>query len=201
MKISSARFITSNTDPGKCPEPDRPEYAFIGRSNVGKSSLLNMLAGHKSLAKTSGKPGKTKTINHFLINDSWYLVDLPGYGYAKASKTERQKWVHTIHLYLQTRQNLMYLFVLIDSRMPPQAIDLEFIHMLGEWKIPFVLLFTKTDKSTKNKLKKTIDDYQLLLLEDWESLPKVYSTSAIDKRGREEILNLIEQTNKDFKTF
>lgn len=198
MEISTAKFIMSNTDPAKCPKPDLPEYAFIGRSNVGKSSLINMITSKPGLAKISGKPGKTQLINHFLINDKWYLVDLPGYGYAKASKSKRAHWQDFIVEYIQTRNNLLCLFVLIDSRIPPQKIDLEFLVLLGELQIPFVLLLTKTEKLSSVKLDKNIQDFKNAILLDWEAVPEYFFTSARSGRGKDEILGLIDNTNKEF---
>lgn len=176
-----------------------PEYAFIGRSNVGKSSLINMLVQRKDLAKTSGKPGKTQLINHFLINENWYLVDLPGYGYAQVSKEKREKWELFIRKYLTTRSNLMCVMVLIDSRLAPQTIDLEFMEWLGENEIPFVIIFTKTDKLTSQKLQKNIDEYKKQLLTTWEELPPSYITSSEKRVGKDEILYLISESNKGFK--
>ncbi len=199
MEIKSATFVISNTDVSKCPAPTLPEYAFIGRSNVGKSSLINMLVQRKDLAKTSGKPGKTQLINHFLINENWYLVDLPGYGYAQVSKEKREKWELFIRKYLTTRSNLMCVMVLIDSRLAPQTIDLEFMEWLGENEIPFVIIFTKTDKLTSQKLQKNIDEYKKQLLASWEELPPSYLTSAEKRAGKDEILYLISESNKGFR--
>jgi len=198
MKIKTAEFIISNTDIKKCPKPDKPEYAFIGRSNVGKSSLINMLTGRKQLAKISGKPGKTRLINHFLINEEWYLVDLPGYGYAKVSKKERNIWKGFIKDYILTRENLMNLFVLIDSRHNPQKNDLEFMQRLGENQVAFVIIFTKADKLTKKQLKENILHYKTKLLKIWEEMPVFFISSAVDKSGREEILDFIGETNTLF---
>ena len=195
MKIKTAEFIISNTDIKKCPKPDKPEYAFIGRSNVGKSSLINMLTGRKQLAKISGKPGKTRLINHFLISEEWYLVDLPGYGYAKVSKKERNIWKGFIKDYILTRENLMNLFVLIDSRHNPQKNDLEFMQRLGENQVAFVIIFTKADKLTKKQLKENILHYKTKLLKIWEEMPVFFISSAVDKSGREEILDFIGETN------
>ncbi len=193
--IKTAKFIISNTDITKCPPPDKPEYAFIGRSNVGKSSLINMLTGNSKLAKTSGRPGKTQLINHFLINDEWYMVDLPGYGYAKVSKQDRNVWKGFIREYLLNRENLMAVFVLIDSRHKPQKIDLEFIKQLGYNQIPFGILFTKADKLSKTVLKKNITDYKNELLKTWEELPVNFITSAETKMGKDEVIKYIEDTN------
>ncbi|MFV0506753.1 MAG: ribosome biogenesis GTP-binding protein YihA/YsxC [Bacteroidales bacterium] len=197
MEIVSANFMISNSDVSKCPTPDRPEFAFIGRSNVGKSSLINMLTRRSDLAKISSRPGKTQLINHFGINNnSWYLVDLPGYGFAKAPKKERQKWEFFIEKYILTRQNLYNLFVLIDCRHNPLPIDLEFIEWLGESQIPFSIVFTKTDKLKKTALRTSIENYKKRLLEDWEELPPCFQTSSLKKDGREEILNYIESIIK-----
>jgi GTP-binding protein len=196
MLIKETRFIKSSPKLELCPSPDLPEYAFIGRSNVGKSSLINMLVGEKKLAKISATPGKTQLINHFLINDNWYLVDLPGYGYAKVSKTKREKWSKLINYYITGRDNLMNVFLLIDSRIPPQKNDLAFFEFLGEQQLPFTVLFTKTDKITAGILKKNIETYRNELLKSWEYMPAYIITSAIKKTGREKILSFINQTNK-----
>lgn len=185
----------SNTDPDKCPRDGRLEYAFIGRSNVGKSSLINMLTGKKGLAMTSSTPGKTQLINHFLINDEWYLVDLPGYGYAQRGKKGRDQIREIIDVYLDEREELTCLFVLIDSRLEAQKIDLEFIDQLGESGIPFVLLFTKIDKISLSKLKENVENYKSKLLETWEELPPIFCTSAVHKQGKEDVLNYIESIN------
>ena len=195
MKIKTAEFVISNTKPENCPKPDRPEYAFIGRSNVGKSSLINMLTGFLSLAKTSGRPGKTQLINHFMINNSWYLVDLPVYGYAKASKGERQKWQEFIQKYLTKRENLVNTFVLIDCRIEPQKIDLEFMSWCGEKGIPFAMVFTKIDKLSSSALQKNVAAYRKEMLKYWEELPPVFTTSAESKFGQEKLLNYIELWN------
>lgn len=199
MKIKTSEFIISNTDLKKCPKPDKPEYAFIGRSNVGKSSLINMLTDRKKLAKISGKPGKTRLINHFLINEQWFLVDLPGYGYAKVSKQERNIWKGFIKDYILKRENLMNLFVLIDSRLKPQNNDLEFLQHLGENGVPFVIIFTKADKLTKKRLKENIAFYKTELLKTWEEIPEYFISSAVDKTGQIEILDFIFETNKLFQ--
>lgn len=198
MIIKSAEFIISNKDYKKCPTPDKPEYAFVGRSNVGKSSLINMLVNRKNLAKTSGKPGKTQLINHFLINDAWFLVDLPGYGYAKTSKSEKEVWQGFIQKYITNRPNLMCLFVLIDARHNPLKNDLEFMEELGVNGVPFVIIFTKSDKLTERVLNENITTYKKQLSETWEPIPGYYVSSAQIKRGREEILDFIEHTNKLF---
>lgn len=195
MIIKSADFVISNTDPSKCPEGNQPEYAFIGRSNVGKSSLINMLTKREGLAKTSQTPGKTLLINHFLINRQWYLVDLPGYGYAQRSKKQRDELQRIIWSYIAQREQLTCLFVLIDSRHKPQAVDVEFINKLGEYGVPFAIVFTKLDKLGSNAGRENINSYKQHLLESWEELPPIFATSAKDKRGREELLDYIEQIN------
>ena len=195
FSIKSVSFLTASADISTCPAPVMPEYALIGRSNVGKSSLLNMITGRRSLARISVSPGKTQTINHYLVNDSWYLVDLPGYGYAKVSKTMREKWMGFTTKYLLERPNLMCLFQLIDGRIDPQAMDIEFSNFLGREKIPFVLAFTKSDKVSPNLLQKNIAAYRREMAKTWESLPQQFITSAHDKKGREEILGFIQQTN------
>ena len=193
MKITSAKFIISNTDYLKCPDDDRPEFAFIGRSNVGKSSLINALTDRKSLAKTSSTPGKTQLINHFLINDIWFLVDLPGYGWAKVSKSFKEKWELMTKEYLTKRKNLTCVFVLIDIRHKAQANDLEFITWLGEQGIPFSIIFTKADKLTKAKVEASIERYSETLLETWEELPPMQCTSAVSKKGKDDVLNYIQE--------
>lgn len=198
MIIKKAEFIMSNTQVEKCPAPDRPEYAFIGRSNVGKSSLINMLANNKGLAKTSGRPGKTQLINHFDINEEWYLVDLPGYGYAKTSKSRRKDFHKIITNYLKTRTNLLCTFVLLDSRLEPQKIDLEFMEWLGEQGLPFAMVFTKIDKLGSSNLHKNQVKYKKKMLETWESLPPIILTSAESKTGQDEVLQFIEEVNKSF---
>jgi len=199
MKVKNAKFIMSNSDYKKCPTPDLPEYAFIGRSNVGKSSLINALTNRKSLAKTSGKPGKTQLINHFMINDDWYLVDLPGYGYASVSKTKRAEFQVFLRAYLKNRENLMCTFVLLDSRLEPQKIDMEFMQWMGEQQIPFVMVFTKIDKLNSSQLNKNMKKYQSKMLSSWESLPKIFHTSSVTKFGSDDILKFVEQTNSLFK--
>ena len=196
MEIKSAEFVISNSLVGKCPTTHLPEYAFIGRSNVGKSSLINMLANNKKLAKTSATPGKTLLINHFIINNEWYLVDLPGYGYAKRSKSEVEKLQTLISSYILNREEMTCLFVLVDSRLEPQKIDLEFIEWLGENGIPFGIIFTKADKSKLSKLKSNISSYLKKLKEQWEELPPYFITSSENRTGREELLNYIEEINK-----
>ncbi|MFM7021970.1 MAG: ribosome biogenesis GTP-binding protein YihA/YsxC [Flavobacteriales bacterium] len=199
MIIHSAAFSVSNSDVSKCPVTNLPEYAFIGRSNVGKSSLINALTNHKNLAKTSATPGKTQLINHFLINEKWFITDLPGYGYAKVSKGVKSGWEKMISDYLLQRKNLMYTFVLVDSRHAPQKIDVEFINWLGENQIPFCIVFTKTDKMGKVKAAQNIADYGKALLEYWEELPITFSTSSEKKEGMEQILDFIEQCNSTYK--
>lgn len=193
------RFIISNTSLEKCPPADKPEYAFIGRSNVGKSSLINMLADHKSLAKTSGRPGKTQLINHFLFEDSWYLVDLPGYGYARVSKAKKADWGKMIENYLKERKNLICTFVLIDVRHEPQEVDMEFMLWLAEQDLPFVMVFTKGDKLSPPKRDKSVAFYKREMKKYWAELPQYFVTSAVDKKGREEILNFIHENNQEFQ--
>ncbi len=196
MEIRSAEFVVSNSSVGKCPSTNAPEYAFIGRSNVGKSSLINMLTNNRKLAKTSATPGKTVLINHFLINKEWYLVDLPGYGYAKTSKKEQEKLRQIISSYILRREQLTNLFVLVDSRHEPQKIDMAFIEWLGENGIPFSVVFTKADKPSRAKLRSGVSAYLEALKEQWEELPPYFITSSEDKTGRTEILNYIESINK-----
>lgn len=196
MIINTARFHISNSDPTKCPSDRRHEYAFIGRSNVGKSSLINMLTARKDLAKTSATPGKTMLINHFLINDEWYIVDLPGYGYAQRSKADRAKLETMIKNYILTREQMTNLFLLIDSRHKPQKIDLEFMNWLGENGVPFCIVFTKLDKLTPTAGKKQVAAYCETLLEEWEELPPIFRTSSEDRRGRDAILDYIEEMNR-----
>lgn len=192
-------FIKSAPKWSDCPEPDRPEYAFIGRSNVGKSSLINMLADRKDLAKTSGTPGKTQLLNVFLMEESWYLTDLPGYGYARVSKSKRGEFEKMITNYLKQRPNLVNTFVLIDCRIPPQKIDLEFMQWLGENQIPFSMVFTKIDKISSAALQKALLNYRKEMLKTWESMPQVFTTSASAKIGRLEILNYISSLNEQLK--
>lgn len=196
MIIKSAEFVISNSDYRLCPQDGKPEYAFIGRSNVGKSSLINMLTDRKGLAMTSAKPGKTMLINHFLINDEWYLVDLPGYGYARRGKEGREKIREIIEDYIMEREQLINLFVLIDSRHEPQVIDLEFMEWLGENNIPFSIVFTKADKQGVVRLQQNIGVYKEKLLETWEELPPVFVTSSEKKQGRDDLLVFIDNINK-----
>ncbi len=191
--FQEAEFVISNTDHTKCPTPDKPEIAFIGRSNVGKSSLINMLAGRKNLAKTSGRPGKTQLINHFLINDAWYLVDLPGYGYAKTSKKNRAAWGKMIEDYLLSRENLQVVFVLIDSRLDPQRIDLEFINWLGECGIPLALVFTKADKQSVNKGQQHIAKFKKTMKQTWAEIPPIALTSSETGYGKDILTDYIGQ--------
>lgn len=207
MNIITASFLISSPDWTKCPAPDKPEFAFIGRSNVGKSSLINMLCNKQQLAKTSATPGKTQLINHFLIESEeeqgtgarkkrsqWYLADLPGYGYAKVAQGKRRQWQQMIEQYLRKRENLMTVFVLIDARLRPQNIDLEFIRSLGEWKVPFALVFTKSDKTTQREVSAHVKQFLDTLREEWEYLPPHFVTSAVKHRGRKELLEFIKET-------
>ncbi|NQX85585.1 MAG: YihA family ribosome biogenesis GTP-binding protein [Flavobacteriaceae bacterium] len=199
MKIKSAEFVMSNQDVAKCPKNNLPEYAFIGRSNVGKSSLINMITNRKSLAKTSGRPGKTQLINHFIINKNWYLVDLPGYGYARVSKTTKKVFQKFITAYFEKRKQLVSAFVLVDIRHQPQPIDLEFMQWLGEHMIPFSIIFTKADKLKPNAIEKHIEDYKNVLLETWEDMPNYFITSSSKKIGQGELLGYIETINQDLQ--
>lgn len=194
MIINSAEFIKSSTKLSQCPEPDLPEYAFLGRSNVGKSSLINMLTGRTKLAKISSTPGKTQTINHFLINEKWFIADLPGYGYAKVSKKMREDWKKMIENFILNRKNLMTLFLLVDSRHDPIESDIEFMNFLGMKYVPFARVFTKADKIKKQALEAVIEKHNNRLLENWEDLPPLIVTSAEDKRGRDELLGYIEKS-------
>lgn len=198
MIIHSAKFIKSSPTLKDCPAPDKPEFGFIGRSNVGKSSLINMLTGWSKLAKTSVQPGKTRTINHFMVNDKWYLVDLPGYGYAKVPLKMREKWVKETENYIIKRDNLISLFVLLDSRHKPQAADMDFMEMLGMKQIPFARVFTKSDKLSKLALEKSINDYDKQMLQIWESLPVTFISSSVNNIGRDEILKYIEESINNF---
>ena len=199
MEIKTAEFTLSAPMVSMCPQDTKPEYAFIGRSNVGKSSLINMLTNHRKLAKTSQTPGKTLLINHFIINKEWYLVDLPGYGFAKRSKKEIDKLDQMIRGYILQREQLVNVFVLVDVRLEPQKIDLEFIEWLGLSSVPFAIVFTKADKLTPNKARQAVEAYKKTLLETWEELPPIFLTSAEKREGRDEVLQYIEQINKDLK--
>lgn len=196
MEVKTANFVGSFTNISQCPPPDRPEYAFIGRSNVGKSSLINMITNHSGLAKVSSTPGKTQSINHFLINQKWFLVDLPGYGYAKSSKTQREKWQQMLRQYLNRRDNLQCVFVLINSRISPQKSDLEFINWLGEMHISFVLVFTKTDN--RKYKPQNIEVFKKALLETWDDVPRIFITSSVKRSGKDDILQFIDETNQIF---
>jgi GTP-binding protein len=215
MIFKKTEYVISSPDYTKCPKPDRPEYAFIGRSNVGKSSLINMICDNQKLAKTSGSPGKTQLINHFDIvtvsgnekstssktekGKSWYLVDLPGYGYAKVSQNSRRRWEQMIENYLRKRENLVNVFVLIDSRHSPQKADLDFLAQLGAWQIPFCLVFTKADKETQKVVSKNVKDFLAAMRKTWQFLPRHFVTSAVKKSGREKILQFIEECNTETK--
>jgi len=199
MKIKSAEFVVSNSEVAKCPKSDFPEYAFIGRSNVGKSSLINMLTDRKSLAKTSGRPGKTQLINHFIINGNWHLVDLPGYGYARVSKSSKKKFQKFITNYFEQRKQLVSAFVLVDIRHKPQPIDLEFMQYLGESGIPFAIIFTKADKLKPKAIDKHVDDYCQELLKSWEELPPYFITSSSKKIGQDDVLDFIGTTNEEIE--
>jgi len=206
MIIRSSEYLISSPDYKACPKPDRPEYAFIGRSNVGKSSLINMICNHDHLAKTSGSPGKTQLINHFEIEsilssaqknkiERWYIVDLPGYGFAKVSQSQRKKWQRMIEDYLRKRENLVNVFLLIDSRHSPQKIDIDFVNQLGEWQVPFCLIFTKADKENQRTVNSNVKSFLGKMKESWQFLPRHIITSAVKKTGREKILELIEEIN------
>jgi len=199
MRIKSAEFLVSNSDVTKCPKDQLPEYSFIGRSNVGKSSLINMLMQRKNLAKTSGRPGKTQLINHFLINKNWYLVDLPGYGYARVSKSSKRVFQKFITEYFAKRTQIVLAFVLIDCRHEPQPIDMEFMQWMGENQIPFSIIFTKADKLKPNALDRNIEAYTQKMLETWEEMPQYFITSSSNDKGREEVLNYIEEINLQVK--
>lgn len=193
MEIKSADFVSSHALLSKLPRPDRPEFAFIGRSNVGKSSLINYLCNRKHLAKTSGTPGKTQTINHFIINDQWYMVDLPGYGYAKVNKALKAKWQGFTFDYLKKRENLLCTFVLLDIRLEPQKIDTEFMEWMATQQLPFVMCFTKSDKLTPNQAISHVAQYKKIMLQTWESLPEIFMTSSDKQKGKEEVLEFIER--------
>ncbi|WP_420316244.1 ribosome biogenesis GTP-binding protein YihA/YsxC [Ekhidna sp.] len=197
MDIKSAEFIKSSPKVADCPEPKIPEYAFIGRSNVGKSSLINHLTNRKKLAKTSSTPGKTQLINHFLINDQWYLVDLPGYGWAQTSKTNKAEWKKMIHTYLEERQNLACVFLLVDLRHDPQKIDLDFMEWLGTEGIPFSIVFTKADKLGKTQVQSNVASYKKEMRKTWEEMPPTFVTSSVDKMGGKEILDFIDRINAE----
>jgi GTP-binding protein len=208
MQITKATYLISSPSVDKCPKPDRPEYAFIGRSNVGKSSLINMLCNNTKLAKTSAAPGKTQLINHYTIESAtersnkktnWFLVDLPGYGYAKRAQKTRKQWAKMIEDYLRKRKNLLNIFVLIDARHEPQKIDLEFIDSLGEWQLPFAVVFTKADKEKPGAVERNVKLFFEKMKENWEFLPPYFVTSAIDKTGKEEVLGFIEECNKKYQ--
>lgn len=199
MEIKQAAFVVSNTQVAKCPTHKLPEYAFIGRSNVGKSSLINMLTNHKGLAKTSSKPGKTQLINHFLINKEWYLVDLPGYGYAKVSKQSKKTFQQFITDYFKKRRELVSAFVLVDIRHEPQKIDLEFMQWLGENTIPFAIVFTKADKLTEKQIQEHVTSYSEILLQQWEEMPPYFITSSENRLGKEDLLSYIETINQSLK--
>mgnify|MGYP000276830607 CR=1 FL=1 len=195
MEIKSAQYLISSPKVELCPAPDKPEYAFIGRSNVGKSSLINMLTRQSKLAKTSASPGKTQMINHFVVNKEWYLVDLPGYGFAKVSQKQRASFTKMIANYMQMRENLMTVFVLIDSRLKPQRIDLDFLAQLGEWGVPFNMVFTKADKSSQREVAKNVRTFIEEMRKEWEFIPRSFLTSAVKALGRKEMLGYIEELN------
>ena len=195
MEITTAKYLISSPNVAGCPKPDKPEYAFIGRSNVGKSSLINMLMRQPTLAKTSRTPGKTQMINHFIINNKFYIVDLPGYGFAKVSQAQRASWEKMIAGYLRERTNLVTIFVLIDSRHEPQNIDLEFIRKLGEWEVPFNVIFTKADKTTQREAHRNARKFIDAMREEWEFIPRSFITSAVKALGRKEILEFIDELN------
>lgn len=199
MQVNTAKFLESNPSVKTCPSPHLPEYAFIGRSNVGKSSLINAMTNHGNLAKTSSTPGKTQLINHFLINESWYLVDLPGYGWARVSKSQRRDFEGLITEYLAERENLVITFVLVDIRHEPQPIDLQFLEWLGENQIPFAIIFTKSDKLNNSKIVASLERYEMVLKSGWEALPPHFITSSVKNEGTEDILNYIEKYNKALK--
>jgi GTP-binding protein len=205
MEIIQASYLISSPSVDMCPKPDRPEYAFIGRSNVGKSSLINMLCKKREVAKTSAAPGKTQMINHFTVTGSdkqeWYLVDLPGYGFAKVAQSQRKNWQKMIKDYIQKRENLVYLFALIDSRLEPQKIDLEFINQLGEWQVPFAIVFTKADKSTQKETARNVNSFLEALKESWEEAPPHFVTSAVKHLGAKQILRFIAEQNEVFRQY
>jgi GTP-binding protein len=197
MQIHTSRYLISSPDYKDCPAPDKPEYAFTGRSNVGKSSLINMLSNNNSLAKTSGSPGKTQLINHFIINENFYIADLPGYGFAKVSQEQRKKWAKMIENYLRKRENLINVFALIDSRHNPQKLDIDFVNKLGEWQIPFSLVFTKVDKVNQKAANDNVKSFLDKMKLTWQFLPNHFLTSAIKKTGKEKILDFIGQMNEE----
>lgn len=208
MIIKSANYLISSPDYSMCPSPNQPEYAFIGRSNVGKSSLINSITNNQKLAKTSNSPGKTKLINHFGVESisrtgepttKWYLADLPGYGFAKVSITQRKKWEKMIEDYIRKRENLVNVFVLIDGRHQPQKLDLDFVNQLGEWEIPFCLIFTKADKESQVVVSKNVKAFQSAMRNNWQFLPQHFVTSAVKKLGRESLLNFIDEMNKEWR--
>jgi GTP-binding protein len=199
MEITSSEYVISSPEYTKCPPPDRAEYAFIGRSNVGKSSLINMLCNNQKLAKTSGTPGKTQLINHFIINKSWYLVDLPGYGFAKVSQRDRRRWEQMIENYLRKRENLVNVFVLLDSRHKPQKIDIDFINQLGKWEIPFAMAFTKADKENQRTVATNVKALLDELRKEWEFLPPHFVTSAVKNLGRDKMLAFIGNLNNEYR--
>jgi GTP-binding protein len=198
MEIKAAKYLISNVDVNACPKPDKPEFAFIGRSNVGKSSLINMLTNQSKLAKTSGSPGKTQHINHFLINHEWYLVDLPGYGYAKVSRNQRKEFTKMISNYMQLRQNLICVFVLIDSRLKPQEIDLDFLRQLGDWGIPFNVIFTKADKNSQSETARNAKNFINKMKEEWEYIPRSFITSSVKYLGRKDVLGYIDELIQEY---
>ncbi len=199
MLIKSAKYLLSSPSFDKCPPPNKPEYAFIGRSNVGKSSLINMLCNNDKLAKTSASPGKTQMINHFLINDGWYIVDLPGYGFAKVSQSSRRRWEQMIENYLRKRENLTMLFVLIDSRHSPQKIDLEFLENIKKWGVPCSIIFTKTDKENQRTVSKNVNDFKTAMQQSWQFVPQFFASSAVKKSGKDKIVSFIGEMNEEMK--
>ena len=205
MEIIKSEYLISSPSVDKCPKPDKPEYAFIGRSNVGKSSLINLLCNKREVAKTSANPGKTQLINHFTVTSNnkkeWYLVDLPGYGFAKVSQSQRKSWQKMIEDYIRKRENLINLFALIDSRLDPQKIDLDFINQLGEWQIPFAIIFTKADKSTQKEVAKNVNNFLNALSEQWEEAPPHFVTSAVKHLGKKQILAYISQLNQEYEQY
>lgn len=197
MQIKNAEYVISSPDIEQCPVADKPEYAFIGRSNVGKSSVINMLCDNQKLAKTSGTPGKTQLINHFIVNKEWYLVDLPGYGFAKVSQNARNRWEQMIETYLRKRENLVNVFVLIDSRHSPQKIDLEFLEKLRKWEVPFSLIFTKADKESQKIVSANVKSFLAEMRKTWQFLPQHFVTSAVKKLGRDKVLAFIDECNQE----